>query len=32
VPPWVLIALVVVIALVFGFERWRKRGRGQPGA
>jgi uncharacterized membrane protein YdjX (TVP38/TMEM64 family) len=27
VPPWVLVALVVVIALVFAFERWRKRGR-----
>jgi len=31
VPPWVLIALVVVIALVFGFERWRKRGQRQAG-
>jgi len=27
VPPWVLVALVVLIALVFLFERWRKRGR-----
>ena len=27
VPPWVLLALVVGVALVFLFERWRKRGR-----
>ena len=26
-PPWVLLVLVVVVALVFGFERWRKRAR-----
>ena len=31
VPPWALIALVVVIALVFAFERWRKRGRRPAG-
>ncbi len=27
VPPWVLIVLVLVVGLVFAFERWRKRGR-----
>jgi len=27
IPPWVLLVLVVVIALLFLFERWRKRGR-----
>ncbi len=27
VPPWALFALVVIIALVFAFERWRRRGR-----
>ncbi len=27
VPPWVLLLLVVVIALVFVVERWRRRGR-----
>jgi uncharacterized membrane protein YdjX (TVP38/TMEM64 family) len=29
VPPWVLLALVVVVVLVFLFERWRKRARPQ---
>jgi uncharacterized membrane protein YdjX (TVP38/TMEM64 family) len=29
VPPWALLALVLVLALVFLFERWRKRGRPQ---
>ena len=32
VPTWILVALVAVIALVFLFERWRKRGQGQAGA
>ena len=27
IPPWVLLLLVVVIALVFVVERWRRRGR-----
>ena len=27
VPPWVLLALVVLVALVFLIERWRKRAR-----
>jgi len=31
VPPWALIVLVVVIVLVFAFERWRKRGHRQAG-
>ena len=31
IPTWILVALVVVIALVFLFERWRKRAR-QAGA
>ena len=30
VPPWVLLVLIVVVAVVFLFERWRKRG--QPSA
>jgi len=29
VPPWALLALVVLVALVFLFERWRKRARPQ---
>ena len=29
VPPWALLALVLLLALVFLFERWRKRGRPQ---
>ena len=31
VPPWALLLLVLVVLLVFGFERWRKRGRRAPG-
>ncbi len=27
IPPWILLALVVGVALVFLFERWRKRAR-----
>jgi len=27
IPPWVLLALVMLVALGFLFERWRKRGR-----
>lgn len=27
VPPWALLVLVVVVALVFAIERWRKRAR-----
>ena len=27
VPPWALLALIVGVALVFLFERWRRRGR-----
>jgi len=27
IPPWILLVVVVVIALVFVFERWRKRAK-----
>ena len=27
VPPWILVVLVLVVALVFAIERWRKRAR-----
>jgi len=26
-PPWALVSLVVIVVLVFAFERWRRRGR-----
>ncbi len=32
VPPWVLLAIIVVIGLLFLFERWRKRARPEPAA
>lgn len=32
VPPWVLLAIIVGIGVVFLFERWRKRARPEPTA
>jgi uncharacterized membrane protein YdjX (TVP38/TMEM64 family) len=31
IPPWILVVLVLVVALLFAIERWRKRARPKAG-